>query len=1808
MSESNKKDPGSPTAGGDFDWESALEELGEDAFISDVDGDEEAKKLATPPGAPLDRASRPLYRPPRAGLPPMASPPRIDPASRSLPPRPTPPRGPAPRPAPSVAPESPMGSGIDVDVDAVTGVRSPESFGLGAGTDPPPRDTQPPASRRPPDPGRGLDQVFDSPGAAFDADDDEVDALLGGPTLHPPRHEAVTRNFDELEARSKQPSGIDAQLADEDSEPTRNIEASTFVPKEREHDPDAETAVSRRPVAREALTPLGSSRRSAPPWLKKPEQAPLPLLVGGSSEVAEPIQAALRARADWLEEEAAAESGPDRARLLLALSEIRATLGEHARAAQLAARARDSAPELLLAHKQARALSESPDVNLAEMLKNEANASLVPEARLHAILFAADVLRTNGDEAGAMRVWSELATAGLDDSRAVVARAALGLAHGEVEAVAKLTSVPGPQAIREGILAALALRGHSPEGLPPSEAFAHVKANDALRRARAALNANDVVTAAVCLAELRAVPELDRPAGWLFAALGCTQPETRRAAASALEELVHQGEEPARRALAARALELSDVKLAETAIEGGTFPPADRAILRTLFDLDVSAREGDAEALSIAGPMAPLAEAVAALLPPKSPEAEADATAQLRWIEGRANLLSGTEASRAERRLARLLAADAPTESIASALGSLDAPAVPETAGIALELEARLGRWTRVANALEGWGPSQDHGHPGDGPLAAGLVAERAGEVALARQAYQAACKEDPTNEGAARAVAAMDPTTDLSEQLSGLADKLGDSIVGALARLEAVMRADGVDDATRAGLLERTHRAAPGLPMAAFLARRHARKTGDVGELLRWIEEERAADTDPLESAVDAVREAILLEESDPAAAAKRAAEAHRARPDDMALRELYERLSPEPPTDQGAWREQRAAHAQGHARAMLYMEAAHMYERQGDRASALRAAESAVASGDSMLAKLALERAELEAGAAERVADILLTQAREAESLDERLEAYERLADLDAVGRGDPASALLWHRSILEESPSHKPSLRHLEHAFTGDGRDEELEPIASAVARALDGTAGHEGVAHADFAARLRFRGATGSWDSTQEVAEIGARQPVPSLSSQRLLNAHGRFKRDDALILKTTLPLIAKATRAAEHATLLLRAGEAASRLGDHAQATDLLERAKVEDPGDLVVWGLLAHVRRQAGDPRGAAEAYEALARTSLLPKHRLSAWYDASRSWLDEVHDEDRGLAALEQAAAIDVTYEDVFQRLLTVHTARGDKGELAALLERRIATISDPEERVAMEIERGRALAEVGDNAGARRALEAALASAPDSTAALATFAELSAKEGNWEAAEQAWVRLGRLLTSLEEQRAVYARLGQLYSTHSVNLSRAEVAFKEVLKRAPEDIPTLENLVDVYRRQNDAHNAVEVAQQLVLLARDPAEKRARLIALAGLHESPGHDTRKAEQALEGARREFPTDVTILRALAEFYIRHKQTPAVHILLDRAAADARRAFAAGRFSAALFDVMRTVFELRGRMDAARIVAATLAAFDGKPAAVKGAEGRALDPLLDDKLAPEVLTAALRTLLRSAGHALDAAAPVDLRALQATPLGPSNASAQRMIQALAAAAGLPPPTVYVSAPLGRACVPASSEPPILVVGEALLSAQDDLARGFMIVRAVKLIAAHASALVRTPSADLGVLISAWLQAFNPNWTPQGVNPAALAAAFKKVAPAFPKKLSPDLGMLALEVAGSLGLRASTLGGMALSWANRAALLAIGDPNAALQAIAWGHGARDGAPVDPEDRASWLARTHEAKDLMTFSISDAYAEARERLGLDT
>ena len=125
---------------------------------------------------------------------------------------------------------------------------------------------------------------------------------------------------------------------------------------------------------------------------------------------------------------------------------------------------------------------------------------------------------------------------------------------------------------------------------------------------------------------------------------------------------------------------------------------------------------------------------------------------------------------------------------------------------------------------------------------------------------------------------------------------------------------------------------------------------------------------------------------------------------------------------------------------------------------------------------------------------------------------------------------------------------------------------------------------------------------------------------------------------------------------------------------------------------------------------------------------------------------------------------------------AEGARAELAELLRRKLEIVADPEERVEMEVLRGRALADVGDAAAAKAALASALEASPDHVEALGAFADLCASGEDWSGAEQAWIRLARLVPDPARQSLVYLRLGELYDEHLPNPERAELAYQEIL------------------------------------------------------------------------------------------------------------------------------------------------------------------------------------------------------------------------------------------------------------------------------------------------------------------------------------------------------------------------------------------------------------------------------------------------
>jgi tetratricopeptide (TPR) repeat protein len=918
---------------------------------------------------------------------------------------------------------------------------------------------------------------------------------------------------------------------------------------------------------------------------------------------------------------------------------------------------------------------------------------------------------------------------------------------------------------------------------------------------------------------------------------------------------------------------------------------------------------------------------------------------------------------------------------------------------------------------------------------------------------------------------------------------------------------------------------------------------------------------------------------------------------PGDVGLRELHERVSPKASANRAEWREAAAEQAGPLTRRSLLIQAAFEHERMGERALAARAARLSAELGDNPVAALTAQRLAPGTPEAAPCADALLAQAKAATDAIVQRELYEQLSELDAE-RGDPASALLWQRAILDATPEYLPSLRRLEQAYVTQARDDEYQPVATALARALNDA---EGVAHARVALRLKLR--SGDWSAGRELAELALQRDPNSFWALRALAGYARAADQPDQLLDVHRRLFDLVDQPLDKATIALRAAEAAARLSRFEEAQKLLEAAIDLAPDHIVALTTLAEVLEAVRDYRGAAKAMEVVAESSMLDANRVGAWHQAATLWLDKVEDLDRGRSALEHAVALDPSHEDAIARLQQLLITSGDRQALALLLERRIERATDTEERVALEVQRGRLLADVGERAQAKAALTAALGENPDHSGALAALAELCAGEGDWVGTEQALIRLVRHAPDPKRQADVYRKLGELYDTNLPNPERAELAYQEVLKRDPDDAAAVARLVQVYATMGNRAQAVALQTDLLSRSSTREEKRDRTLSLSELHAQLG-DRKEADAVLDRARKEWPQDTRVLRALVEHHRRAGEHRPAQMLLDRAANDARRALATGRFDVSFFEVLGTVADLRGAADAALVADATIAALEGKPFAVHGAGVAVADPELDALLAPELVTPALRALLARAGDVLDRAYALDPKPLRATPLPSTSAEFARQVEDTAAAFGIPDIEILVSPVLGPTCLAASSYPARIIYGSALFERGDDAVRFFLLIRALKLVRSRAATLARTAPIELGPTLAGFISTLAPSYTPEGVDAKKLAEAQRRVREAVTRSVESDIATLALEVVGALGNRASQLATALNQWAGRAALLSLGNPLSAMRALALTGGQE--LPDTDAERLKFIVRHAEARDITVFSTSDQYIEARARLGI--
>lgn len=1087
-------------------------------------------------------------------------------------------------------------------------------------------------------------------------------------------------------------------------------------------------------------------------------------------------------------------------------------------------------------------------------------------------------------------------------------------------------------------------------------------------------------------------------------------------------------------------------------------------------------------------------------------------------------------------------------------------------------------------------------------------VLRRRGDVEGARAALREANGLDAGHVMVSRALLRAGlPADERVPLLKREADRAGGARAACLLLRAAHLLTD--DDQARLDILAAAYEVAPNYAPAMWALHQEARRQNDITRLSDLHAREAGRAKDAHEAVAHLVRAALVRAGTDADAAAAQLTRALDLMPSDPVVRELVIRLGDAVPATLRAEAIQSSAErATEPLRRAAMLSAASAFEdaNQPARAAALYAAVQQEHPQDP-IAAMGMERVGRAAGQATQQAEQRRRAAEEAQTPAQRIRALEALLELDEQAGEERVQVA---RALLEHAPTHARALRVLErHAMETN----DTHALFEVQLRMFERSRGPK-----DRLSRLRLisalllkrapeRESSALFDDL--VSRTAAGLDTSLWLGRHLMNVGAA--RGDAAQLKAATELLRgvfkdpteQAALAVQQAQLLMATTP--------SEAAGVLCTSLPLAPHHPTLLEGLAEAELATSDAKQAAERFVEAAQQASLPQRRARLYYRAGRLQEESLKAPDRARDAYRKAADADVGYADVQERLEKLLSGRNDTEALIALNETRLKAAESAEARVEIQRRLAALYEKRGDAEQALTALRNAVDEAPEDPALLSDFAGLLSREQQHRECAEVLVRLARISRAPEQLTDTFFRLGELYDLHLPDARRAEVAYRRVLKLSPNHPKALERLAELHKRSGQVDLAAESLELLIQTQDSTVRKREISFDLAKLKEDAG-EVREAEEVLERLRKLAPTDLQVLRGLAEFYRRTSPQTALVMHLNRAVNDLRHALSSDPDDAALWSGLVEFLTERGRTDAAATCASAAYALglaDAKLAAytkqgdVPGFAHAAFSELLDDVLFPDNLPPSVRILFRHGAEALNRVVPLDLRALAAEKIErrhPLRAVALEM----AKSAGLGDVDVYVTAQLPCAFVPVSDSPLVLLVGRSLLDTLKPAEQAFLVARACKIARAQMSITCRVRPDEVGMLLGGLIRVMVPDYTMgEGTDATMLEEVSRRVGKHLSRRAREELLPHAVELAGLEdfdGVRAYVLASTA---GNRAALVATGSVQAGLSALFKLAGLPSEARLSP----SAIAQVEEARDLLTFAISEAHFEARGRAGAE-
>jgi len=559
------------------------------------------------------------------------------------------------------------------------------------------------------------------------------------------------------------------------------------------------------------------------------------------------------------------------------------------------------------------------------------------------------------------------------------------------------------------------------------------------------------------------------------------------------------------------------------------------------------------------------------------------------------------------------------------------------------------------------------------------------------------------------------------------------------------------------------------------------------------------------------------------------------------------------------------------------------------------------------------ALARLRESAGDADAALTAIDALAAKATSPDARAEQYVRAARL-LESRGDRDAAIERYKQALDARPGDLTTAAALREAYVARG---DVNAAIQLLERAMEHTEGDR--------AKAKLAGQTAALYATklkdpkraEEAAKRAIKLDPTNLDALVIL---GDLALDDKRYLEAAKHYEVIAGRAeslekGEAVRMLIHYVDALALSGSTEQALvpmDTLLRLAPDDPAALA---RVAQVTYEHGSPARAAEFYGTLLtrfESAVSETERYVAHYRRGDS-LRRSGDLRGAIGPLEIAADLDSQKAEPLTGLEQVYTALG-LWEDAIRAKTRHLDIADGNDRVQLLLDIGEiASSKLGDRTQAAKSFVAALEEHPDDRRILAKLMQLYSEEKDWNKLVEVVLRLADFVED-PKQRIKYLHTAAIVTATEIgDTARALDFYNQVLELDPGFERAMNEAAELYSDRNDHAGVERLVQKMLERATATDDQQAMLGAftrLGELYEQKLGWTDKAIDAYEAAQTLDPENRERAEKLSSLY-----ASAPEKYLDKAVATQAVLLRQNPFRPESYKTLRRLYTETRRADAA-----------------------------------------------------------------------------------------------------------------------------------------------------------------------------------------------------------------------------------------------------------------------------------------------------